>query len=276
MAPSPLKTSRPRFWIYVFGPYLLGAAAMIASGHAAHHLLPLIIFGLYFLFPANLLIYGVNDIFDYETDILNSKKKGYESLVKPDERAELAKLIAATNIPFILFGALFLPPVGLLGLIGFLFFGIFYSMPPLRAKVRPFIDASFNILYVFPALVSFGFLGVPPLHLLFAAALWCMAMHIYSAVPDITADSRARMATTATVLGLRGALILCLALYTAAAALAFINLGPLAILLGGMYVAMMITAIAENTEAGVRKLYTYFPLMNTVVGFILTVVVLAC
>jgi 4-hydroxybenzoate polyprenyltransferase len=29
---------------------------------------------IYFTYPANLLVYGVNDIFDYETDKLNAKK----------------------------------------------------------------------------------------------------------------------------------------------------------------------------------------------------------
>ncbi|HBE82737.1 MAG TPA: lycopene elongase, partial [Blastocatellia bacterium] len=47
-----LKISRPRFWVYVFGPYLVGLAAAAAS---ANDLLRpgSIVFGLYFLFPAN-------------------------------------------------------------------------------------------------------------------------------------------------------------------------------------------------------------------------------
>jgi 4-hydroxybenzoate polyprenyltransferase len=34
----------------------------------------------------------------------------------------------------------------------FLFFAIGYSLPPLRAKARPFVDSIFNVLYQFSAL----------------------------------------------------------------------------------------------------------------------------
>ena len=40
---------------------------------------------LYATFPANLLIYGINDVFDYETDTLNAKKEEYETLLHPRE-----------------------------------------------------------------------------------------------------------------------------------------------------------------------------------------------
>ena len=68
-----LKTSRPRFWIYLIGPILI---AFAASGLQFSPLL--ILLGLYATLPANLLIYGVNDIFDRDTDALNAKKSGYE------------------------------------------------------------------------------------------------------------------------------------------------------------------------------------------------------
>ncbi|MEO7673038.1 MAG: lycopene elongase, partial [Pyrinomonadaceae bacterium] len=71
--------------MYLFGPYIIGLAAgastrweLLSFGN--------IVFGLYFLFPANLLIYGINDIFDFETDKLNPKKQEYEALVQPGDR----------------------------------------------------------------------------------------------------------------------------------------------------------------------------------------------
>jgi hypothetical protein len=42
-----------------------------------------------------------------------------------------------------------------LSLLGFLFFGIFYSAPPIRAKEIPFLDSFFNILYVFPGIAAY-------------------------------------------------------------------------------------------------------------------------
>ena len=68
-----LKVSRPRFWLYVFGPYIVGLAAGAATRDDFVRIENLV-FGLYFLLPANLLIYGINDIFDFETDRLNPKK----------------------------------------------------------------------------------------------------------------------------------------------------------------------------------------------------------
>ena len=63
--------------MYVFGPYLVGLIAGTPSPNALLSL-PIIAFGVFFLFPANLLIYGVNDVFDYETDVRNVKKEKYD------------------------------------------------------------------------------------------------------------------------------------------------------------------------------------------------------
>ena len=57
-----LKVSRPRFWIYIFGPYIVGLIAGVENKTELLSLLYLL-FGIYFLYPANLLIYGVNDIY---------------------------------------------------------------------------------------------------------------------------------------------------------------------------------------------------------------------
>jgi 4-hydroxybenzoate polyprenyltransferase len=269
-----LTSSRPRFWIYLFGPYLLGAASLLAAGVAENHLLPLIIFGIYFLFPANLFIYGVNDIFDYETDVHNIKKHGYETLVKPDRRKHLALVIALVNIPFIIAAFFLLPMNAIAGLIGFLFFGFFYSAPPIRAKTKPFLDAFFNVLYVFPALVSFGFIGLPATGIFIAATLWCMAMHAYSAIPDITADKKAGLQTVATVLGIEKTLLFCFLLYAAAFILTVQALGPLSGILSLFYGGMMLLTLKTPTEEHARKMYRYFPPLNTVCGALLTLFVL--
>lgn len=62
-----------------------------------------IVFGVYFLFSANLWIYGVNDIYDYETDKLNPKKSEYEALVHPREHPILRKNILIAQLPFVFF-----------------------------------------------------------------------------------------------------------------------------------------------------------------------------
>lgn len=100
------------------------------------------IFAFYFLVPANIWIYGINDIYDYETDKLNPKKQGYEALVEPKEHKKLWTRILATSLPF-----LFVLPLSITTYISFLLFLFFsaqYSATPIRAKGRPVLDSLFS------------------------------------------------------------------------------------------------------------------------------------
>ena len=261
-----IKISRPRFWVYITGPFLIGVVAAVPIQSW-----PLIILlGVYFTFPANLLIYGINDIFDYETDKHNPKKVAYETLVKPKEQKQLWRWIAITNAPFLLL----LPLLGNNGrwaVAGFLFFGIFYSMPPIRAKVRPLLDSIFNVLYIFPGIVGYAVVSktLPSLYLCLAAAFWCMAMHAYSAVPDIEADRNAKIDTIATKLGKTGTLLFCLACYGLAAGLTVSVLGQFSIAAAVLYGFMMIVTLQAKNAHSVMKLYSLFPYINMGVGMAL-------
>ena len=261
-----IKISRPRFWVYITGPFLIGVVAAVPIQSW-----PLIILlGVYFTFPANLLIYGINDIFDYETDKHNPKKISYETLVKPKEQKKLWRWIAITNVPFLLL----LPLLGNNGrwaIAGFLFFGVFYSMPPIRAKVRPLLDSIFNVLYIFPGIVGYAVVSktLPSLYLCLAAAFWCMAMHAYSAVPDIEADRKAKIDTIATKLGKTGTLLFCLACYGLAAGLTVSVLGQFSIAAAILYGFMMIVTLRAKNAHSVMKLYSLFPYINMGVGMAL-------
>ena len=263
------RLSRPRFWIYVFGPYIVGLVA--ATPSPRHLLSPLVAaFGLFFLFPANILIYGVNDVFDYETDVRNVKKESYETLLHPPERPALWKIVALTNVPFLLL----LPQTStrcVLAMCGFLFFSLFYSAPPIRAKSKPILDSAFNVLYIFPGAFGYFLAGGHNFRVaLFVAAwFWAMAMHAYSAVPDISADREANVPTVATFLGFYGTLIFCTALYAASALVAFRTLGRLAVVFGLVYIALMWLSLRSDGEDEVRRIYKWFPPVNTLVGFVL-------
>ena len=171
-----LKVSRPRFWIYVFGPFLIGAISAISRKDELLNL-NFWLFVPFFLVFANLLIYGINDIFDYETDILNAKKQEYETLVTPERRRKLWLIILLTTVPFLILTA-FQNLSAILAMIGFLFFSIFYSAPPIRAKIIPLLDSIFNILYVFPGIFSYFLLGGTniPWQIWLAGTFWVMAM----------------------------------------------------------------------------------------------------
>lgn len=264
-----IKVSRPRFWLYIFGPYIVGLAAA-ASTREDLVRWDVLVFGLYFLFPANLLIYGVNDIFDFETDRLNPKKAEYEMLVWPESHRGLAIVIIVLNLPFVI-AAFFLAPQAVPSLAGFIFFSVFYSAPPIRAKAIPIVDSLFNILYVFPAAFAYQMLtgSFPPLAIFIAAGLWTMAMHAYSAIPDIAADREAGVSTVATLLDKNGTLVFCLIAYIASAALAWPYLGIFSLCVGAVYAIMIALSFISKNDDAIFAIYKYFPRLNAAVGFVL-------
>lgn len=268
-----LKISRPRFWLYEAGTYLAGAAAAyaISDGSIYSFLsLPLIAFFVYFVFPANLFIYGINDIYDYETDKLNPKKTEYEALVTPAEHPHLWRWIFLTSIPFIpfMYGAS-MHAVAAFGI--FLLCAAQYSALPIRAKAVPVLDAAFSAGHyvatgVFAYLIAGGEnLSATPI---IAAMAWAMAMHAYSAVPDIHADRDAGLRTIATLFRKSGTIILCALLYALAAALSWPYLGWIALVLGAAYLAMMVASL-NASDTRLFSLYRIFPLLNTVSGMAL-------
>lgn len=264
-----LKVSRPRFWLYIFGPYLVGLAAG-ASSRSDFASIAVAAFAIYFLFPANLLIYGVNDIFDFETDKLNPKKQEYETLVHPKDRGGLVLVILLLNMPFVI-AAFFMNSTALFAMACFLLFSVFYSAWPIRAKAIPIIDSMFNVLYVFPGIFAYAVISgeFPPIMSVVAAFLWTMAMHAYSAIPDIKADTEAGVETIATFLGENRTLFFCAACYLGSAILAFPFLGVSAGLLGMVYLTLMAISIFAKGEQSVFGVYKYFPVINSAAGFIL-------
>ena len=267
--PKLWRLSRPRFWIYVFGPFLVGLAAG-ASALFDFANWRNVFWGIYFLFPANLLIYGVNDIFDWETDRANAKKTEYETLVPPDERAALWRSIALFNVPFV-FLIPFTSGAALVALFAFFFFSIFYSAPPIRAKTKPVLDTVFNTLYICPGAFSFFLIGGNDFSfaLFLASTSWAMAMHAYSAIPDISADRDNGLNTVATFLGARGTVIFCTVCYGLAAIVSSHALDIVSLLLGAVYFSIMALSWRAQTETAIFTIYRWFPSVNTVAGFVL-------
>ncbi len=265
-----MYVSRPRFWMYVFGTFLVG---MMASGNIflydLYTVLILIGFGLFFSFPANVLIYGVNDIYDYQTDIHNEKKVAYETVLEPKKHSALWLIIGVSVFPFLpLFFMVNTPTKCALGV--FLFTGIFYSAAPLRAKSKPPLDVLFSaIIYVSPALVGFFATGNTNVEWLavLGGLIWAFGMQTYSAVPDIKADSKAGVATLATLLGEKKALWFCIVCYLLSASIGYLYVGVLAVVFGSFYGLMVLLSIKNRKK--LFKYYTYFPLINVITGAVL-------
>ena len=158
----------------------------------------------------------------------------------------------------------------LLAFCGFAFCGVFYSAPP-RFKTKPILDSASNVLYIFPGALAFYLSSAQEISLPLFGAAWCwaMAMHAYSAVPDITADKSNGLQTVATLLGFRGTLFFCLMLYALAATLSFAHLGALSIALGAVYVGLMLFSLRQPNEATLLRVYRWFPLINSLCGMAL-------
>ena len=264
-----LRISRPRFWLYEAATFGLVGTVSALNGFSFFSDWRYWIFALYFLIPANILIYGINDIFDYETDKLNPKKgdDAYEALVPPERQHSLWKWILFTNIPFFFFVPLSLPLI--LSFFAFVFFASFYSAEPIRAKAKPVIDSLFSaghyvatgvFGYFLAGGESFPFIGI------IAGMLWAVAMHAYSAVPDIKADLQAGLQTIAIMIGEKRTIALCWFFYTLAGYLVK-DIIPFASIVGvATFSYFMWRSQRAKTPEALFKLYTYFPLINTIIG----------
>lgn len=262
-----LDISRPRFWMYLLGPYLLGSfAAQSFYGPASllsradfYYLL------LFFLFPANVILYGINDLYDVDTDSKNSKKSGYEFKVSEQNKLYYFIFIAVATV-FALPLIFFLKLIPLNVFYVFLFFVIFYSCPPLRFKARPFFDSASNILYAIPGFIAFFQFSSDELLMLdhrfllvlLASFCWCAAMHLFSAIPDIKPDSKAKLNTSAIMLGEKKSLVACTLLWGVAAVLS-VFVFPLSISLFA-YPAIPILVLKKKIE--LLKMYKLFPIVN--------------
>jgi 4-hydroxybenzoate polyprenyltransferase len=259
--------SRPRFWLYLAGPVIVGVVYGAAGPGEVVQPITVALFA-YFLLPANLFLYGVNDIFDADIDALNPKKAEDGREVQYTGSRAVAAVVASAT----LLGAAFvpfLPRTALLPFAGFYLLGVAYSAPPLRFKTTPFLDSLSNGLYVLPALVAYATLtgSFPPAVAVAGGWIWAMGMHTFSAIPDIEPDRAAGIHTTATLLGERRTLAYCGACWLAAAGL-MTWLHPF---LGGVFaVYLLFVAGIVAGSVAVSRAYWWFPAVNTLAGMVLT------
>jgi 4-hydroxybenzoate polyprenyltransferase len=267
-----LTLSRPRFWLYLAGPVALGVTAAADSVPELFAPVALGLFA-YFLVPANVLLYGVNDVFDAEIDAANPKKEeGGREARFSGERWVYAVVVAAGAVGVALFAAV--PPLAWPWLGAFFLLAVEYSAPPLRFKTTPFLDSASNGLYVLPGIVAFTAVAGrwPPLAAVVGGWLWAMGMHTFSAIPDIEPDRAAGIRTTATVLGEERTYAYCgVAWLSAAVAFAYVDTRISLVLLA--YPVVVFGIYWSDVE--VSEAYWWYPALNTLVGAVLTMGALA-
>jgi 4-hydroxybenzoate polyprenyltransferase len=274
-----LIASRPVSWINTAYPF---AAAYILTTRQVD--LTLVMGTVFFLVPYNLAMYGINDVFDYESDLRNPRKGGAHGAVL-DRRMHRVTLWASALLclPFVAYLAVVGSPASWLVLAASLFFVVFYSAPPLRLKERPFLDSVTSSIHFFsPAvygLVLAGATWTPPLVAVIGAfALWGVASHAFGAVQDVVADREAGIASIATARGARWTVRFSLACYAAAgiAMLATAWPGPLAAVLVVPYLVTVwpYRSIADTDAAAATTGWRRFLWLNQFSGFGVTLLLI--
>ena len=197
--------SRPIFWPIAPAAYLFG---LFAGGGEISALAGLQAFLL--SIPLGLFVFGINDLYDIESDRANPRRKGVVWGAKVNETDRKWIITISTIIvALILLSALAsLEPIHIIVTALFLPFPIIYSMPPARLKSRPVLDSLTNATYTYaPFAMGYslsGGLGFLDVNMILFALVFSAA-HAVGTIMDLQGDRKAGIRTFASVLGSRKA-----------------------------------------------------------------------
>lgn len=273
-----LLVSRPLSWPNTAYPF---AAAYLVTGGGFD--LTLIVGTLYFLIPYNLLMYGINDVFDYESDIRNPRKGGVEGM--REQRAFhptiVRSIVYANALPIVYLA--WVSDLGASLILSFVvFLALAYSVPPLRFKERAGLDSLTSSLhFVGPMLYAASLTHSLTATLIytFAFLAWGIASHAFGAVQDILPDRMAGIKSIATALGARTTVWISMVFYCIACVLLLAagNAASSIIAVLGIAYALNVAPYlrvgdeqASDTNAGWRR----FLWLNYATGFVITIVLL--
>ena len=224
---SLFLSSRPISWVNTAFPFF--AAYVFATESIDSNL---IIGTLFFLIPYNLLMYGVNDVFDYESDLRNPRKGGLEGALLDPKFHKLtiwvSVAIASVFVVYLLFAGNDFADFWLLVSV---FAVLAYSVPKLRFKEIPFLDSFTSAMHFLgPMLFGLTLAGVDLFEfklgsMILAFLGWGMASHAFGAVQDVRADREAGIKSIATQIGARNTVRLAFGLYFVSGVVVM-NAGP--------------------------------------------------
>lgn len=272
-----LLISRPISWPNTAYPF---AAGYLISGGSLD--LTFFVATFYFLIPYNLLMYGVNDVFDYESDIRNPRKGGIEGA--REQKAFHPTILwsaAIINIPFLAYLLLCGNFISAIILLVVIFFVIAYSIAKLRFKEIPVLDSiTSSIHFVGPLVYALSLtdLSTEQLPYIVAFFLWGLASHAFGAVQDIIPDRKGKLASIATIFGARITTRLVLLLYVAAAVIVIAQGFPPAVvgIAGLIYAANVLPflSLTDKTSHHANKGWRRFIWLNLFTGFVITIVLI--
>ena len=230
-------SSRPISWINTAFPFAAGYFLVSGKVDAVF-----VVGSLFFLIPYNLLMYGINDVFDYESDLRNPRKGGIEgALLEPKYHLPTLLISLHLPVPFVWYLMVSGTIIDNFVLLVVLFSVLAYSIKGLRFKEIPFLDSITSAMHfvgplIYGVVLAGGDVGNPTLILIMVAFyLWGMASHAFGAVQDVRADREAGIGSIATVLGARATTRIAFFLYLVA--------GVLALFIGDRYSWAILAAL---------------------------------
>ena len=270
--------SRPVSWINTAFPF--AAAYYLATSSVD---LTLILGSLFFLIPYNLLMYGINDVFDYESDLRNPRKGGIEGAVSDKRWHKLILWSAPLScLPFVAYLVAVGNNLANFFLAFFTFTVVAYSAKGLRFKEKPFVDSLTSAShFVGPMIYAMALTKtslVDNLAAIIAFTAWGMASHAFGAVQDVKADREADIASVATAIGARQTARFAFVAYALAGfAMLFTafpaNLAGVAAL-PYLFVVGRFWNITDETCEEANRGWKHFILLNYIAGFLITMLLI--
>ena len=262
-----LQASRPGLWLTAIAFYMLPLAQ-----RNVFHSVAFWLGALYVSFPMGLLLYGWNDIVDYDADRLNARKGTFLFGARGtlEQLRGLPLRIALVQAPFVIACSLLGGARMLLCFAGMIAAAALYNWPRFGFKARPPLEILNQAGYLFVFLLSSWLNGVPPLPwptMLFGA-LFAMHSHVFGEVMDLEPDRTAGRRTTATVIGRVPAKLLMavLMLVEAGLVLRFLGARPLAafLLLSAVWFTLDATVLWRSRPYSNREMRFFMLAWNAV------------
>jgi len=195
-----LQASRPGLWLTAIAFYMLPLAQ-----RNVFHSVAFWLGALYVALPMGLLLYGWNDIVDYEADRLNPRKGTFLFGARgtPEQLRRLPLRIALVQLPFVVACSVLGGAKLLLCFAGMTAAAALYNWPRYGFKTRPPLEILNQAGYLFVFLLSSWLNDVPllPWATLVFGALFAMHSHVFGEVMDVEPDRSAGRRTTAAVIG---------------------------------------------------------------------------
>ncbi|MGV3711625.1 prenyltransferase [Pseudolysinimonas sp.] len=273
-------TSRPLSWVNTAFPFAAAYVLVVREVDVT-----LIVGTVFFLVPYNFAMYGINDVFDYQSDLRNPRKGGVEgALLDPRWHRLVLWLSGILALPFVVYLVIVGEWRSWIALAVSLFAVAAYSAGGLRFKERPVLDSlTSSTHFVSPAVYGLLLAGATwdgaLVALLAAFFLWGAASHAFGAVQDVVADREGGIASIATVIGARRTVRLAVTLYLLAGILLLATEwpGPLAGLLALPYVfnALPWWRVTDATAPTANRGWRRFLWLNFATGFGVTMLLIA-